>query len=124
MFSSIVWALLTSVLLLRLLRADVAQQLHLLHHFVVQNHDIFRLDIGGPVLLEQHQFISYMLQAVQYRLLRRIEGKRDGGGICHVARGRQGFGVYLEQREESGSRCPSEFKWQRDVYFPRRFSCC
>jgi len=63
----------TSILLILLILSDMVEDSYLLHDRIVQFHDILTLDICAPVLFENLQLIADMQNAVENRLLLRIE---------------------------------------------------
>ncbi len=75
--------MLTLVMLLWLVCPDGIQLSDLLHYLVIKVHDIRRLDIGRPVLLQLSQFFSDLDQIIQNRLLARVEGGGEFGSVSH-----------------------------------------
>lgn len=62
----------------------LVQYLHLLDGLIVERDNIMGLDVCRFVLLDQHQAVPYSYEALEYRLLCRVNRGKDGGGICHV----------------------------------------
>lgn len=75
--------MLTLVMLLWLVRPDRVQLSDLLHYLVIKVHDIRRLDICRPILLQLGQILADLRQTVQNGLLARVERREELGSVRH-----------------------------------------